>query len=52
LGSVNEATVKQLIVNRANGQAPPKIEVPAALKQYQVSPGTPDCYDALLGVAR
>ena len=52
LGSVNEATVKQLLINRANGQAPPKVEVPAALNQYRVSPSTADCYDVLLGVAR
>ena len=51
LGAVNEATVRQVILNRASGQLMPKVEVPAALAQYKVSPSETDCYDALLGVS-
>ena len=52
LGSVNEVTVKQLILNRINNQAMPEVEVPAALAQYRVAPLKTDCYDLLLGVSR
>lgn len=52
LGSVNEVTVKQLILNRTNNQAMPEVEVPAALAQYRVAPLKTDCYDVLLGVSR
>lgn len=52
LGSVNEATVKQLIVNRTSSQVPPTVEVPAALAQYKLAPMETDRYDVLLGVSK
>lgn len=52
LGSVNEYSVKQLILNRTCTQVPPAVEVPAALAQYKLTSKKTDCYDVLLGVGR
>lgn len=49
-GIVNEPTVRQLILNAENSQAPPVVKVPAALANYTMPAFDYGCYDRLLEV--